>query len=107
MERSDVAKAFGIGRASFNGCLKLAIDGFYELQLAFTAAIAINKPAIYKLVERFRSSNHMRVIPGRREAASPESITTGRGLWIPGSPPSVAPWNDQAEHMIGFIESVH
>jgi len=26
--------------------LKLAIDGFYELQLAFTAAIAINKPAI-------------------------------------------------------------
>src|SRR6266446_4688134 len=59
------------------------------------------------LVERFRSSNHMLVIPGRREAASPESITTGRGLWIPGSPPSVAPRNDQAEHMIGFIESVH
>jgi hypothetical protein len=46
VERSDVAKAFGIGRASFNGCLKLAIDGFYELQLAFAAAIAINKPAI-------------------------------------------------------------
>src|SRR5262249_53772040 len=36
------------------------------------------------------------VIPGRREAASPESITTGRGLWIPGSPPSVAPRNDAA-----------
>ncbi len=42
----------------------------------------------------------MLVIPGRREAASPESITTGRGLWIPGSPPSVAPRNDQPEgHM--------
>src|SRR6267378_8586805 len=59
----------------------------------------------FRLVERFRSSNHMLVIPGRREAASPESITTGRGLWIPGSPPSVAPRNDQAAHMIGFIES--
>src|SRR6266404_4236859 len=34
------------------------------------------------------------VIPGRHEVASPESITTGRGLWIPGSPPSVAPRND-------------
>jgi hypothetical protein len=26
---------------------------------------------------------------------------------IPGSPPSVAPRNDQAEHMIGFIESLY
>jgi hypothetical protein len=59
------------------------------------------------LVERFRSSNHMLVIPGRREAASPESITTGRGLWIPGSPPSVSPRIDQPAHMIGFIESLH
>jgi hypothetical protein len=28
----------------------------------------------------------MRVIPGRREAASPESMITVRGVWIPGSP---------------------
>jgi len=49
----------------------------------------------------------MLVIPGRREAASPESITTGRGLWIPGSPPSVAPRNDEAAHMIGFMESLY
>src|SRR5271166_6203171 len=27
------------------------------------------------------------VIPGRHEVASPESITTDRGLWIPGSRP--------------------
>jgi hypothetical protein len=27
------------------------------------------------------------VIPGRRAAASPESITNDRGVWIPGSPP--------------------
>src|SRR5262249_60225459 len=47
------------------------------------------------------------LIPGRREVASPESLTTGRGLWIPGSPPSVAPRNDQAEHMIGFVESLY
>jgi hypothetical protein len=44
---------------------------------------------------------------GAREAASPESMTTGRGLWIPGSPPSVAPRNDQAPNMIGFMESLH
>src|SRR5262249_22532286 len=30
--------------------------------------------------------------------ASPESITPGRWLWIPGSPPSVAPRNDQAAY---------
>ena len=58
-------------------------------------------------VRRFRNSNHMLVIPGRREAASPESITTGRGVWIPGSPPSVAPRNDAAAHMIGFMESLY
>src|SRR5712671_1248525 len=34
------------------------------------------------------------VIPGRREAASPESIATGRGLWIPGSLASLGPRND-------------
>jgi hypothetical protein len=42
---------------------------------------------------------------GAAKAASPESITAGRGLWIPGSPPSVAPRNDEATDMIGFIES--
>jgi hypothetical protein len=62
-----------------------------------------------ELAERFRSSNHMLVIPGRRSEAkaNPESITADRGLWIPGSPPSVAPRNDQPAHMIGFIESFH
>src|SRR5215468_2695706 len=61
----------------------------------------------WRRVERFDQADHLRglVIPGRREAASPESITTGRGLWIPGSPPSVAPRNDQAERVSGFIES--
>jgi hypothetical protein len=84
-------------------------------------------PGRWLLVERFRNSNHIRRHSGspshirccrcarrkcrsrvnpRSDAASPESITTGRGLWIPGSPPSVAPRNDQAAHMIGF-ESLH
>ena len=34
------------------------------------------------------------VIPGRREAASPESITTDRGLWIPGSLAMLGTRND-------------
>src|SRR6266566_5274724 len=46
-------------------------------------------------VHRFEIRIICCVIPGRREAASPESITTDRGLWIPGSPPSVAPRNDR------------
>src|SRR5882672_7555782 len=70
------------------------------------ATLPSSLPAMV-LVERFRSSNHMLVIPGRREAASPESITADRGLWIPGSPPSVALRNDQAADMIGFMESLH
>ncbi len=49
----------------------------------------------------------MLVIPGRREAANPGSITTAEGYEIPGSPPSVAPRNDQAAHMIGFMESLY
>jgi hypothetical protein len=28
-------------------------------------------------------------------------------LVIPGSPPSVAPRNDEAAHMIGFMESLY
>ena len=32
-------------------------------------------------------------------------MTTGRG--IPSSPPSVAPRNDEAAHMIGFMESLY
>src|SRR5262245_43340113 len=60
----------------------------------------------------------MLVIPGRRHrvrpsagpmtgsTASPESITTGRGLWIQGSPPSAAPRDDQAAHMIGLMGSL-
>jgi hypothetical protein len=31
------------------------------------------------------------VIPGRRAAASPESITTALGVWIPGSSLRSAP----------------
>ncbi len=31
------------------------------------------------------------VIPGRREAANPESITTSAGLWIPGASLRSAP----------------
>ncbi len=55
-----------------------------------------------------RSARFMRVIPRRGlYPASPESITIGRGLWIPGSPPSVAPGNDQSVHMIGFMESLY
>src|SRR5215831_1632797 len=34
------------------------------------------------------------VIPGRRRAASPESIATDRGLWIPGSLAALGPRND-------------
>ena len=56
------------------------------------------------LVDRFGEADHMRgtvhwlgsVIPGRhRLVASPESITTGLGVWIPGSLKS-APRNDTA-----------
>src|SRR5258708_27794488 len=62
------------------------------------------------LVERFRNSNHMLRHSGApppgpafgrpddRLRGEPESITTGRGLWIPGSPPSVAPRNDQPRY---------
>jgi hypothetical protein len=70
--------------------------GQFEFLWEISDIVALVEAADAKLVERFRGSNHMLVIPGRREAASPESITTGRGLWIPGSPPAVAPRNDQA-----------
>jgi len=62
--------------------------------------------SVYQLSD-FEIPIMCRVIPGRREAASPESITIGRGLWIPGSPPSVAPRNEQVAQMIDFIESFH
>jgi hypothetical protein len=35
-------------------------------------------------------------------AREPGIHNHGRGLWIPGSPPSVAPRNDQAVDMIRF-----
>ena len=49
-------------------------------------------------MHRFEETNHMQssVIPGRhRQVASPESITPGLWLWIPGSRKS-APRNDAA-----------
>jgi hypothetical protein len=49
------------------------------------------------LAGQFDETDHMRgVIPGRhRKVASPESITLGQWLWIPGSRKS-APRNDAA-----------
>jgi hypothetical protein len=41
------------------------------------------------------------VIPGRAEGASPESMTTGLGLWIPGSP-HAAKFADSDEFGRGF-----
>jgi len=52
-----------------------------------------------------------RIVPisGKPEigCGEPGIHNPGRWLWIPGSPPSVAPRNDQAARMIGFIESLY
>src|SRR5262245_10429944 len=45
--------------------------------------------------------------PDDRLCGKPGIHATGRGLWIPDSPPSVAPRNDEAAHMIGFMESLY
>jgi hypothetical protein len=37
------------------------------------------------------------VIPGRRAAASPESVSAGKKEWIPGSRASLAPRNDNGQ----------
>jgi len=40
------------------------------------------------------------VVPGRREAASPEPITTALGVWIPGSRAAHAPRNDAHKDLL-------
>src|SRR5262252_9718659 len=46
----------------------------------------------------------LRLGPVTASGAGRESIALGRRLWIPGSPPSVAPRNDHTAFMVRFIE---
>jgi hypothetical protein len=56
-------------------------------------------------VSPFRKKMDCRVEPGND--ASTVTSSSNHMLVIPGSPPSVAPRNDEAAHMIGFMESLY